>query len=223
MRILGFGIGIGIEGLHEVNLTDTDHVGKLDAFASGNFATRPAEAKTAVIVAILDLIVLLIRLTPTLVSVVDGLGVLTTDLIGMPVAAEESEPVFVGSCYTGHVITEEGAQKYCIFIFSVFMLHLDAVGFTVDGVVHARQRSLVVVTDHDVTPDTGIHRYSLIVCILQRVNDTGCDIALGFNTCCHAYAVLIRAILGIQIFSGATVHLEGSNETCTRTIALVGG
>ena len=216
------GLGLGI-GLLEVDFTNADEVSQLNALTRLNGALLPAETKTAVIANIVRTTILLhieLRVAGRIVysttfftrRIVDCARVLTHDLIGMPVAAVEAEPVVINGGHTSNVLTKEDAQQRGVGIGRRF--HLDTIGSVGRGGQHL-QGSLIVGTNHDVGPNTGIDGHRRGAIVGHGVNNTSGNIALRLKSCCHSHITHISSIQGIHIGRSTIVHLESSNETCT--------
>ena len=97
------------------------------------------------------------------------------------------------------------------------MLHLDTVnGFL--RIFQTLQRCPVVVTDHDVAPNTGIDSHSLVVVVLEAVDDPCSNIARGFKACSECHTIGGGSCSAVHIGCRVIVHLESSDETSARAI-----
>ena len=201
------------EGLLVLNLTNTDEVRQLDALASRNGAILPAEAKGAVIAAVLNHVVG-IDIIGQQPVVNNNVGIVTHDLAGIEVVVVLTEPVVIGRSHTGNTLTKESAEQRRIL--DIALLHLHAIGV---ALMHqALQWGKIVDTDHDVAINTSADSHSLVVIVGQRVNDPGGHFTSSLQSCCHSHAMISGSIQAVHIDSIVVANLQSGKEAGTTTV-----
>ena len=172
------------EGLLVINLTDADYVRQLNAIARLNGFSLPAEAHTAVVVAILfhivfiDLVLKVVAAVPCLILVLVDAVISTYDFISLVVVPVLSEPIVIGGSNASNASTKESTHQRSVF--GIGILQLQAIGVILMS--ETLDRSIIVVTDHDVGPNASADGHGRVVVVGQGVNDACSNLALGLDT-----------------------------------------